>query len=313
MTQKYFVSAYATASSLKAWDGALETAFFQGLARSPQVVGIELPWLPDREIYPMKWLCKNIPSHWSLQVTTLPAIMQLAQQHPKAGLASISEPDRRRAVALVQKMRLYVEEIERLFERSLVKSIHLYSSPTNSASRQQGSKEALQRSLVEIIAMDWGGSVLNLEHCDAWTPNHSAEKGFLSLAEEIETLQSVGGIGLILNWGRSAIEGRSLNGPLQHIREALAHRLLCGFVFSGCTDDPNSPYGAWKDSHMPPSMFCPESLLGEKEMTQVFELLKNEELSLGVKVSNRCSTKNSQNAIALNLETIAMLEAAKRE
>ncbi|HLB34676.1 MAG: hypothetical protein A3F67_10615 [Verrucomicrobia bacterium RIFCSPHIGHO2_12_FULL_41_10] len=176
MPQKYFISAYTASQVLHTWDDISETAYFQALKADPRVIGIELPYLADRKIYPMEWLKKNIPDHWSLNLS--------------------------------------------------------------------------------------------------------------------------------LNWGRSAIETYSVDGPLQHVRQALAHRLLRGFVFSGCTADPESLYGAWKDRHAPPRSLCSESLLGEKEIEGVFNLIQSEELYLGIKVSNRFLPFDIKQSIALNLETI---------
>lgn len=340
MLQKYFVSAYATSQVLKTWDEASETAYFQALAASALIIGVELPYLLDREAYPIDWLLKNIPEHWHLNITSLPAVMQLAAKNPKAGLASTSEPDRKIAVELFQKARCYADKLQQALGRPVIQSINLYSSPSlfsNStqtaadfvvsapspssalarlkADFHQRSAEALERSLIEIKKMNWGLIALNLEHCDAFVSSHPPEKGFLSLDEEIEVLKRVGDIGLVLNWGRSAIETRSVEGPLQHLRQALSHQLLRGFVFSGCTADPNSLYGAWKDRHAPPAPLCRESLLGKKEMMQVLEETKkeNQELSLGIKISNRFVPFDIKRSIELNLETINLLENMMRD
>ena len=67
-------------------------------------------------------------------------------------------------------------------------------------------------------------------------------------------------ISISINWGRSALETRSVEGPLEHARRALQADLLGGLFFSGVT--PAHPgYGAWRDSHAPFSTSCPESLL----------------------------------------------------
>ena len=315
MAQKYFISAYATSQVLHAWDEAVETPYFQALAADPRVIGIEVPCLLDREAYPITWLKKNVPEHWSINLTSLPAVMQLAASNPKAGLAATSGIDRKIAVELIQKMQCYAEELQQAFERTVVKSMNLYSSPQNSAACQQGSKEALQRSLTEVKKMNWDGIALNLEHCDAVASSHAPDKGFLSLDDEIKVLEAVGGIGLIFNWGRSAIEAHSADGPLRHLRQALSHHLLRGFVFSGCAADPNSPYGDWKDRHAPPRPLCPESLLGEKEIGEVLKLIKREdqtqEFYLGIKVSNRFSPFDIKHSIALNLEMGSVLNGTK--
>ncbi len=309
MLQHYFISAYATSQVLNTWNEASETSYFQALAADPRAIGIELPFFEDRVVYPIEWLKKNIPAHWSLNLTPLPAVMQFVASNPKAGLASTSEPDRKVAIELIKKVLRYAEDLQQAFGRPVVRSINLYSSPQNSVAGQQGNKEALQCSLAEIKKMKWGSIALNLEHCDAFVSSHPAEKGFLSLEEEIESLEAVGGIGLVLNWGRSAIERHSVDGPLQHLRQVLAHRLLRGFVFSGCTANLESPYGSWKDRHAPPRQLCPESLLGEKEVAEVFNLINEQQQSsecyLGIKVSNRFLPFDIKRSIELNLESVS--------
>jgi hypothetical protein len=317
MPQHYFISAYATSQVLHQWDEVAETAYFRALAADPRVIGLEIPYLKDHTLYPIEWLTRNIPNHWTLRLTSLPAVMQLAHSHPKAGLASISESDRKMGVELVEKVQSYAEELQQAFQRSVVCSITLYSSPQSSAASPQGDKEALQRSLLEIQKKKKGSIVLHLEHCDTSVAHCSFEKGFLSLEEEIEVLQAVGGIGLVLNWGRSAIETHSVHQPLQHLQRALASQLLQGFVFSGCTADPESLYGAWKDRHAPPSPLCRESLLGIREVAEVFSLIQEQqqqqECYLGIKVSNRLMPFDIDRSIALNLGTIDLIDSVHQQ
>ncbi|MFZ4116204.1 MAG: DUF4862 family protein [Chthoniobacterales bacterium] len=312
MSYHYFISAYATSQVLHTWEEAFETAYFQALAADPRVRGIEIPFSKDREIYPIEWLAKNIPNHWTLHLTSLPAVMEMASRIPKAGLASTSEPDRKIAIDLIQRVQVYTAKLEQAFGRPMVRSINLYSAPQNSVSSHQGSKEALKRSLAEIKKMNWSSLALNLEHCDAFVPDHPADKGFLALEEEIEALQAVGDISLVLNWGRSTIEKHSTHGPLEHLEKALQHNLLRGFVFSGCTSDPESPYGAWKDRHAPPRSLCPESLLREEEIAAVLKRIQEQkqhpEFYLGIKVSNRFSPFDIKRSIALNLETMDLID-----
>jgi len=60
------------------------------------------------------------------------------------------------------------------------------------------------------------------------------------------------GVGIVVNWGRSVLEARSAEGALQHIALARQHGLLAGLMFSGASGQ-DTPYGAWRDSHMPPA------------------------------------------------------------
>jgi hypothetical protein len=137
-------------------------------------------------------------------------------------------------------------------------------------------------------------------------PNQRADKDFLSLHDEIDVVQTVGDIGIVLNWGRSAIELRSAESPLKHINLVMPHNLLKGFVFSGCTDNQNSPYGAWRDTHIPPKNFINgqylrnESLLGKKEINQVLTLISNQDIYLGIKALDASLTRDVIRSIDLN-------------
>ena len=62
-------------------------------------------------------------------------------------------------------------------------------------------------------------------------------------------------IGILINWGRSVIEDRNVNGPINHIKYAVQKKVLAGLMFSGTTANDNNLYGAWSDLHMPPAPF----------------------------------------------------------
>lgn len=314
MFEKYFISAYASSRTLSTWDEEAERFLFRGLAADPLVKGIEIPIALEGNAYPTEWLCKNIRTHWQLHLTTLPATMTLAQRYPHAGLASVEEEERQHALSLIKKTYSYVEELQQHFGRPVVSGITLYSSPPQNLEYPWSSKEAFKCSLAAIREMNWKEVVLNVEHCDAKRKEHPAEKGFLSLEEEIEVLEQVGDIGLVINWARSAIETRSTEGPLEHLRQALSYQLLRGIVFSGCTNNEANPYGEWKDGHMPPrdltsaNPALEESLLGKKEVVEVLNLSRDQELFLGIKISNRLSPFDINRSLAWNLETMALVE-----
>ena len=123
------------------------------------------------------------------------------------------------------------------------------------------------------------------------------------------------GYGLVLNWGRSAIESRSALGPLTHIKRAKEANLLKGFFFSGCTDKADSAYGSWKDSHMPPkndiesNYLSADSLLSHDEIANTFSLLETESY-LGVKVLDPSIIKTLNQSIGLTIDTLKALEYA---
>lgn len=314
MLSKYFVSAYASSPSFHKWNMVDETKYFQKLARNPKIVGIEHPFLVQSENYPISWLKDNIPAHWSMIITSLPGCMQKAKKNINFGIASANEKDRCLAVALIQDLNRYVHKINDIFGRQLVKAVHLHSLPTNDNSAFRSNKLAFKRSLNEIKNMDWTNIELNIEHCDSYIPGRTPEKGFMRLQDEIETIAEIGEYGMVLNWARSAIEYRSINGPLEHILTAQKNNLLKGFFFSSCTNNEKSKYGDWKDTHMPPKNFikdtsylAEDSLLGYEEIKNVLLLLDNK-VYFGIKVLNPDSEVSVSKSIGLNFETIAAVE-----
>lgn len=314
MHRRYFVSAYTASPSPRFWSAALEKEYFRALANQPEIIGIEQPFYLDTDKYPLDWLVDTIPSHWSILITSLPMFMAAAKDNPFLGLASQREHDRTLAIKLMEKISDYARELNRAFRRNVVTDIHFHTLPKNEGSTLRGHKTALKKSLLELKAMDWSGVNLNLEHCDAYIPNQVSEKGFLLLEDEIEVLSEIGGYGFVLNWARSAIEGRSVTTPLEHIKMTNAAHLLKGFFFSGCTDDVSSESGAWKDVHMPPKAIIsspylqPESLMGAKEIRQTFSLL-DDDVYLGIKVLDGAREKTLERSIGLTVDTIKALDS----
>ena len=309
MSNEYFVSAYATSPSPEQWDPVMERRFFNALAEKPEIIGIEHPYLIQSARYTLPWLKEAIPDHWSILVTTLPLFMEGCRSNPFLGLASIHEADRQRAVGMMKTCRDEVRRLNDALGRRVVKAIHLHSFPSSAHLTLRGNKDALKQSLLDLKLFDWDDAALNLEHCDAYIPGKTPEKGCLLLEDELDVIREVGDIGVVLNWGRSAIEKHSSLGPLQHIQMAKEKKLLKGFFFSGCTDDANSAYGAWKDTHVPPNhvvenqYLVEESVLGQDEILTTYSLLE-EDTYMGVKVSNVSSKKTLEQSIGLNLETL---------
>ena len=79
--------------------------------------------------------------------------------------------------------------------------------------------------------------------------------------------------GVIINWGRSAIEGRHPDYVLKHLRFCQKEKLLSGIIFSGTTSSNNNLYGAWSDLHMPPCVFKDYEYL-EKESLLTYDEIK---------------------------------------
>lgn len=317
----YYISAYATSPSSNRWAPTLEASFFEALAENPEVLGIEHPYLLSSERYPLDWLLENIPNHWSIIITALPQSMNEMKNHPYFGLASQNEEGRLQALGLMQKVSQYIQTLNDAFGRQIVKALHFHSLPRNHQEALRGSQVGLKRSLDKMQRFDWQGIQLNLEHCDAYSPNQPADKGFLPLEEELNVLTTLGNYGIVLNWARSAIEERSTKTPLKHIEMAQKAGLLKGFFFSGCTDILGNHYGFWKDTHMPPKNFIEgdflpvDSLLDKAAIKSTLHALANEEKAFyyGIKVADCSQSNEVAKKIGLNLETIKAINIVKSE
>ncbi len=153
-----------------------------------------------------------------------------------------------------------------------MRAVEVLSAPRADAGRS--SARALARSLDEIAGWEWSGAVVAVEHCDATRPGRPGEKGFLDLADELRALDGLdpAAVGVAVNWGRSAIEGRSATTPVEHVARAREAGRLLGVMFSGAAPVEGWWGRAWQDAHVPPRgpqealAPCAASLLGSDEV-----------------------------------------------
>jgi hypothetical protein len=133
--------------------------------------------------------------------------------------------------------------------RAAVRAVELHSAPTG-----HGERAALARSLVELADLDWQDALLTVEHCDSASTTRAMQKGYLPLEDELAAAGGTDGrFAVTINWGRSAIDGRSAATATQHITRTADAGLLGGLMFSGVAAD-TGPYGdAWTDAHPPPA------------------------------------------------------------
>lgn len=243
------------------FDRAFETALYDGLA-SRGLAGLEQPYFGTLHRHDESWLISRIRPEWTLILTPLPGTMERLGTGPAFGLASTDRDGRRRALDFMDGARRAVERLERDLGRRAVAAVLTHSAPRPCAAASP-SLEAYAESLSELRRWDWRGAVLLAEHCDAWTKDRPVDKGFLRFEDEAVAVRMSEGptpAGLLVNWGRSALEGRSAETPLEHLRRAKESELPLGLVFSGVA--PSDPrYGEWRDSHAPFSTACPNSLL----------------------------------------------------
>lgn len=253
-----------------------ETAWYQALAAESAITGLELPFAGTLHPGGVDRMFELLPPHWRNVVSDIPGTDRASRADRRYGLASEDEEGRSAAIADV---RVLHGEVRRL--AGLVSAVEVHSAPTG------GTADALARSLTQIGSWDWGEAALCLEHVDAATPDHPAEKGYLSLDDEIRavaraTEQTGVPIRQSINWGRSAIEGRSARTPAEHVAALREAGTLGGLIFSGAA--AHGPE-AWKDSHLGMSEADPGSLLGESELAATHRQTRGAALLfLGVKM-----------------------------
>lgn len=283
------LGAYALAPAID--DASAVSAFYDGL-RALEIDVIEHPLMaaghPSLEpaghpsLEPA-WQRRHLHD-WSLIVTAIPRTMVRLGEAPGYGLVSSDEDGRLAALrdlAEVRDLALRLAD-EAGRPRVLAVEVHSAPAPTHASARGVvGSAGAFARSLAEIATWDLAGAEIVIEHNDALVAEQEPAKGFFALADEIAVARAVGGtpaaggrptIGLSVNWGRSAIEGRSTSTPLAHTRAAADAGVLRGIIFSGATDQESAWGAPWDDGHIAPRGDDPAlatssaSLLGLPEM-----------------------------------------------
>jgi len=259
---KAFVSSYALAAPGAPWDRDAEAALFDGLGRL-DLAGLELPYYGRLHAHDDGWLIGRLRPEWRFVLTLLPGTMDRLKEDARFGLASADADGRARALDFAEGARRAVARLSAALGRPAVAAVAVHSAPRLGGSGAKASLEAFADSLSRLRERDWSGAELLVEHCDAAVPAHPPDKGFLRVEDECAALKLSRGATparLLVNWGRSAVETRSADGPLEHLRRGREAGLLAGLFFSGAT--PGDPdYGAWKDSHAPFSVSRASSVL----------------------------------------------------
>lgn len=252
------VGAYAAREGLEL---DAEAALYDGL-EALGVDGIENPF--DGKLHRNEeWLAARIRPSWTIVVTTLPGTMARLKGAKDFGLASADEDGRMGALAFIEEARVAIKRFNGILGRQAVKAIMIHSAPRLGASGAKASVERFADSLTELRGRDWQGATLLLEHCDAAIPGQIPDKGFLRIEDDCLAAKLSSGttpLQLAINWGRSAVETRSAEGPLAHIQRANQSNLLGALFFSGAIA-AHPEYGEWRDAHAPFSTTLPGSLL----------------------------------------------------
>ncbi|MEP7764350.1 DUF4862 family protein [Sanguibacter sp. 25GB23B1] len=253
-TPRATLGAYALSPSPDEDAGRAEAAFYEGLAELTTAGGhridaLELPLLPTGSPrIELPWITRHVQPRWDLVVTCIPRVMTHLATLPAYGLASTDDDARRRAVADVAAVRDLAHSLADASGRPRITAIEVHTAP----GPDLGSLDALARSFEEILAWDLAGAQVLVEHCDAAVPGQAAAKGFFTLDDELAIVRDLPrSVGIGINWGRSAIEGRSATTPVEHTRAAADAGRLRAVIFSGASD-VETPWGApWRDAHIP--------------------------------------------------------------
>jgi len=255
---KIHVGAYAAVEGL---DLAAEGALYDGL-NALGVAGLEHPFTGTLH-RDEGWLAAQVRPDWTIVLTPLAGTMDRLKEDLHFGLASADPGGRERALEFMESARLSVEKLHRTLGRRAVRAVMVHSAPRLGGSGARSSLEGFAGALSALRGRDWQGAELLVEHCDAAVPGRAPDKGFLKIEDEALAVKLSRGetpLGLAVNWGRSAVETRSAEGPLEHLRRANQAGLLGALFFSGAI--PSHPeYGEWRDAHAPFSTTCPGSLL----------------------------------------------------
>lgn len=263
---RFVVGAYPASIAHRSWDANAELEFFDLLASDSRISALELPWMGDIHPHDSAWLHQNFPANLQAVITSIPFVMSQIGKKPNYGLASSDESGRNDAVHDVAKIQKAIQVFNEISNRPVVSTVEIHTAP-----RANGSIDALVRSLDEISQCDWQNTKLVIEHCDAWVANQAPEKGFLTLEDEIEAIRQSGtDIGLLINWGRSAIELRNGDLVVNHIKLAKSHNLLHGLIFSGVSDAETDFGPAWIDAHLP--FTEPRSLLTSDRLKNALQI-----------------------------------------
>lgn len=286
------LGAYAAEPRRPALDTRAEERWFRALADIEGARGVEVFFRGSLHPEGPERLAELLPEGWHLVITALPQTVTHSARDARYGLAAADVEGRRAAVDDIRLLLGEAHRIDALLGRRVVRAVEVHSAPRVTY-RVRADAASLARSLRELSDAA-EGIPLVVEHCDALVPAHRPVKGFLRLDEERDAVRSAleGGVlaGQSLNWGRSAIEGRSGLTPLDHIRELTGAGALTGLMFSGAPRASGVLGEAWDDLHNPLRADDPASLLDEEAvhsaLSAIDTTMRAQMLFLGAKVQD---------------------------
>lgn len=257
MSQNFIVGAYASMP-----DPDQQAEYYHMLGELDWINGIEIPY-PGDLAENASWLAQQLSPAWnSNTITAIPGTMQNVGKNPTVGLASANEDGRQLAINHAKQIATATRVLSDYLGRPAVSKVQLHSAPTATAD-----PDAFRTSLQELLELDWSGAQIVIEHCDRYIEGQAPEKGFLPLTKEIDICLELG-LKIHINWGRSAIEGRSAATAFEHITEAGRSGVLTGVIFSGAGPEESAFGYAWIDGHLPAEPDEPTSLMTTSEISR---------------------------------------------
>lgn len=310
-------AAYSVSPTSQSWNTEVESKFYQLLKNVTGLQGLEHPFFGKLHQHDDDWFLDNIDPNWSIVFSGMPGVMNSLSKDPNFGIASDDQNGRQSALDFYRSACEAIIKLNSHFNNQMVPCIQIHTSPARKSAKS--SMSSLSLSLQEMQSWDWSGAKLVIEHCDSYFASGASAKGFLSLDEEIEAViqtnaRTDSDIGFCINWGRSAIETRSVDGPLTHVKKLDSMGLLRGLMFSGvAAQDPI--YGDWKDSHMPPrfgkevgNYELNNSLLNGEQMTRCIDACNIHKLIfMGAKISLLPRSASAEECAAYNGATIDLI------
>ncbi|MGW6132408.1 DUF4862 family protein [Cellulomonas sp. NPDC055163] len=310
--ENLFLSGYIAAPT----DPVQEDAFFDSLA-DLGLGGLELAVAPEgTRTLDLTWIARHVQPTWDLVLSLVPTMMVRLGTEPAYGLASADETQRRRALADVARARDLATSLAQADGRRRVGAIEIHTAP----GPVHGTREAFSRSLDEILTWDLAGAELLVEHCDAHVPGQRAAKGFFTLDDELATVQSYGlapdVLGMAVNWGRSAIEGRDPALAVEHTQAVAEAGLLRVLALSGATDVESAWGVPWADTHIPSRGDAPAleassvSLLGPDEIAATLKAA-GDVPRVGLKAAVRPADADVATRVAVVAATLRQIAEAR--
>ena len=281
----------------------------------PLIRGLELSFNGGLHPAGIAHLGSLLQPGWENVVTNIPGTIAAVARDPRYGLASASDEGRDAAIADVQEIHRELATLREILGENAVVAVELHSAPV--AGPRASSAERLADSLTQIAAWDWGSTRLVVEHADALVDGHPPQKGWLSLeaelaATELASARTGRRIGHTVNWGRSAIETQSADGPEQHLRQLVAAGALAGVMFSGASGLATGRSTPWQDVHLAVDTVEPESLLTGAEIERTLATIAGADpLYMGVKVGRAVDSSTLEKRLAPGLATLSALNGIR--